>query len=84
MFFPLSLSLFLDCIDIICAFSTLALVFKARKKKKERTEVGGEAAGLNRVSRFGEQKRRYFKMSLLAPFWAFFFFLDRSVRARES
>lgn len=37
MFFSLFLSLFfLDCIDIICAFSTLALVFKATEKEKEK------------------------------------------------
>lgn len=58
MFFPLSLSYFFDCIDIICAFSTLALVFKARKKKEKRTDVGDEAAGLNRVSRSGEGKKK--------------------------
>jgi len=29
-----------DCIDIICAFSTLALVFKKTKKKKKRSTIG--------------------------------------------
>lgn len=38
-FLLLSLSFFLDCIDIICAFSTLALVFKETKKKKEKKGI---------------------------------------------
>lgn len=52
----------LDCIDIICAFSTLALVFKATKKKKKRCSL--LAPDLNRVSRFGREG----VFSVIAPF----------------
>lgn len=39
-----------DCIDIICAFSTLALVFKTTKRKKK----FDDRLTLNRVSWFGK------------------------------
>lgn len=59
-----SLSLFFDCIDIICAFSTLALVFKETKKKKKRRSLLGYRL------KQGEQVWRrswYFNFSVIAP-----------------
>lgn len=66
-------SLFFDCIDIICAFSTLALVFKDTKKGKEKKRRSLLGYRLKQ----GEQvwKRSwYFNFSVIAPCFSFLVF----------
>jgi len=58
--------MFFDCIDIICAFSTLALVLKKQKKKRnERSLLGFR---LKQGEQVWKKRSWYFNFSVIAPF----------------